>query len=186
MHFSSFLLLQNVQILYKISEVLILLNLVADVTDVALEWAERNVANNPHISHLIEVRKVDNGEKISYAQGPCNGQSSNSRNSKDINEIEATKEDISSSSLLTLHSGVSKSYNGPPVLLGVVREGEKFDFCMCNPPFFETMEVAGLNPKTSCGGTPEEMVCPGGEEAFICRIIQDSAELKQTFRYHLC
>jgi hypothetical protein len=45
---------------------------------------------------------------------------------------------------------------GPPVLLGVVRDSEKFDFCMCNPPFFESMEEAGLNPKTSSGGTPEE------------------------------
>ncbi|XP_052194805.1 uncharacterized protein LOC127802812 isoform X2 [Diospyros lotus] len=155
----------------------------SDATDVALEWAERNVKNNPHISHLIEVRKVDNGEKI-YVQGPRNEQSVNSGSSSDINEIEANKEDLSSSYSYTVHSGVSKSYCGPRILLGVVQEGEKFDFCMCNPPFFETMEEAGLNPKTSCGGTPEEMVCPGGEEAFICRIIQDSVELNQTFRWY--
>ncbi|GMP37566.1 hypothetical protein CsSME_00009178 [Camellia sinensis var. sinensis] len=55
---------------------------------------------------------------------------------------------------------------------------------MCNPPFFETMEEAGLNPKTSCGGTPKEMVCPGGEEAFISRIIRDSLQLKQSFRWY--
>jgi 23S rRNA (adenine1618-N6)-methyltransferase len=73
-------------------------------------------------------------------------------------------------------------YSGPPLLLGVVRDGEKFDFCMCNPPFFETMEEAGLNPKTSCGGTPEEMVCPGGEKAFITCIIEDSVVLKESFR----
>jgi 23S rRNA (adenine1618-N6)-methyltransferase len=34
--------------------------LVADVTDVALEWAERNVKSNQHISELIEIRKVTN------------------------------------------------------------------------------------------------------------------------------
>ncbi|KAL6494840.1 hypothetical protein OROGR_031640 [Orobanche gracilis] len=51
-----------------------------------------------------------------------------------------------------------KRYNVPPVLFGVVKDGESFDFCMCNPPFFETMDEAGLNPKTSCGGTPEEML----------------------------
>lgn len=33
--------------------------LIADVTDIALEWAEKNVSDNPHISHLIEVRKVE-------------------------------------------------------------------------------------------------------------------------------
>lgn len=29
------------------------------MTDIALEWAEKNVSDNPHISHLIEVRKVE-------------------------------------------------------------------------------------------------------------------------------
>ncbi|CAN6688089.1 unnamed protein product [Malus baccata var. baccata] len=48
-----------------------------------------------------------------------------------------------------------------------------FDFCMCNPPFSETMEEAGLNPKTACG-----------EKAFITRIIEDSITLKHTFRWY--
>lgn len=87
------------------------------------------------------------------------------------------------SSVLEANSSVKKDYTGAPILLGVVKDGEVFDFCMCNPPFFETMEEAGLNPKTSCGGTPEEMVCSGGEHAFIIRIIEDSTKLKHTFRY---
>lgn len=77
-----------------------------------------------------------------------------------------------------------KYYNGPPVLLGVVKDDEHFDFCMCNPPFFETMEEVGLNPMTSCGGTPDEMVCSGGEHAFVTRIIEDSVKMKDTFRYN--
>ncbi|KAB2602424.1 methyltransferase-like protein 16 [Pyrus ussuriensis x Pyrus communis] len=60
----------------------------------------------------------------------------------------------------------------------------EFDFCMCNPPFFKTMEEAGLNPKTACGGTTTEMVCPGGERAFITRIIEDSFTLKHTFQWY--
>ncbi|KAI7730069.1 hypothetical protein M8C21_004018 [Ambrosia artemisiifolia] len=120
-----------------------------DVTDVALEWAENNVKNNPQISKLIEIRKVDFEEELT-------DQSSN--------------------------NGVS--YTGPPILLGVVKDDEKFDFCMCNPPFFETMDEVGLNPNTSCGGTPAEMVCPGGEQAFISRMIQDSVQLKQSFRWY--
>lgn len=78
----------------------------------------------------------------------------------------------------------TKYYNGPPILLGVVKDSEHFDFCMCNPPFFETMEEAGLNPKTSCEGTPDEMVCSGGEHAFVTRIIEDSVKMKDTFRYN--
>ncbi|KAK3194386.1 hypothetical protein Dsin_025696 [Dipteronia sinensis] len=90
----------------------------------------------------------------------------------------------SSSSPFDLSIDASDIYHGPPVFLGAVRDGEKFDFCMCNPPFFETMEETKLSPKTSCGGTPKEMVCPRGEKAFISRIIEDSFTLKQTFWYY--
>ncbi|KAL8457441.1 hypothetical protein ACS0TY_035341 [Phlomoides rotata] len=54
--------------------------------------------------------------------------------------------------------GVKKRDNGPPIPFSIVKDGESCDFCMCNPPFFEKMEETGLNPKTSCGGTPDEMM----------------------------
>lgn len=106
----------------------------------------------------------------------------NGESEMDLGRTEVEAEPLSSS-LFTQPEDGNQSYSGPLVLLGVVRDGEKFDFCMCNPPFFETMEEAGLNPKTSCGGTPKEMVCPGGEKAFITRIIEDSVVLKESFRY---
>lgn len=139
----------------------------ADVSDVALDWAEKNVKSNPHISGLIEIRKVENSEEVGL-------------------QIEDACTGTSLSCAAELHSGVKMSYQGPPILVGVVKDEEKFDFCMCNPPFFETMEEAGLNPKTACGGTSKEMVCPGGEQAFITRIIEDSVKLKQSFRYNGC
>lgn len=137
----------------------------SDVTDVALEWAERNVKDNPRISDLIEIRRVETSENTL--------------------SVEDSQNDRSSSSESKAKLADNTRYYGPPILLGVVKDGERFDFCMCNPPFFETMDEAGLNPKTSCGGTPEEMVCSGGEKAFITRIIEDSFVLKQTFRYDM-
>lgn len=147
--------------------------LVADVTDVALEWAEKNVKGNPQISELIEIRRVESCQ--SSVKEENNGDSTG-------HEVEEAQQ--SSSAQSDLPSNANSIYQGPPILLAVVQDGEKFDFCMCNPPFFETMEEAGLNPKTSCGGTPAEMVCTGGEKAFITRIIEDSVTLKQTFRYN--
>ncbi|KAA8546089.1 hypothetical protein F0562_020460 [Nyssa sinensis] len=155
----------------------------SDVTNVALEWAERNVKNNPHISELIEIRKVENSVNTVYGEESDNGQSVDRESIIDVRKTSTFKPEPSPSSL-ELHSGVNKNYHGPPILVGVVKDGERFDFCMCNPPFFETMEEAGLNPKTSCGGTLEEMVCPGGELAFISRIIEDSVQLKQSFRWY--
>ena len=29
-----------------------------DITDTAIEWAERNAAANPHLQHLLEIRRV--------------------------------------------------------------------------------------------------------------------------------
>lgn len=158
--------------------------LYTDVTDVALEWAEKNVKNNPLISELIEIRRVNmenpasSSEELNDEPGKC-GQCTN----VDFDNGKAVIIGPSPPSHLQMHSGIGKSYGGPPILVGVVKDGEKFDFCMCNPPFFETIEESGLNPKTSCGGTMQEMVCPGGETAFITRIIEDSVQLRQSFRY---
>eukprot|EP00257_Ricinus_communis_P020945 XP_015580315.1 U6 small nuclear RNA (adenine-(43)-N(6))-methyltransferase [Ricinus communis] len=144
----------------------------SDVTDVAVEWAERNVKNNPHVSELIEVRKVTN----------CQGTLS-VEDSRNVESISCESKMDADGSVIEKLVDANKKYHGPPVLVGVIKNDEKFEFCMCNPPFFESMEEAGLNPKTSCGGTPEEMVCPGGEKAFIARIIEDSVILKESFRW---
>lgn len=136
-------------------------NFIVDVTDVALEWAEKNVNSNPHLSELIEIRKASSDSLLVLSETTL-----------DVGRV--TGEVVE-----TFASELKKDDN---VLIGVVRDDEHFDFCMCNPPFFESMEEAGLNPKTACGGTPEEMVCPGGERAFIMRIIDDSVVLKQSFR----
>ncbi|GAV66808.1 LOW QUALITY PROTEIN: Methyltransf_10 domain-containing protein, partial [Cephalotus follicularis] len=156
----------------------------SDVTDVALEWAERNVKSNPHVSELIEIRKVQSIKDTHSIEESCNGGSVYSESEMDLNGNMAEEAELLPSSSFDLPCGASTGYFGPPILVGVVKDGGKFDFCMCNPPFFESMEEAGLNPKTSCGGTPEEMVCPGGEKEFITRIIDDSDILKQSFRWY--
>ncbi|KAL6629265.1 hypothetical protein ACP70R_029030 [Stipagrostis hirtigluma subsp. patula] len=133
----------------------------SDVTDIALEWAKKNVESNPHIAQLIEIR---NANAVPFSTG-----------SETIGR-EAAREN-------TLDPADDQEKSKPPILVGVVKEGECFDFCMCNPPFFESIEEAGLNPRTSFGGTTEEMVCPGGELAFITHIIEDSVSLKNSFRW---
>jgi 23S rRNA (adenine1618-N6)-methyltransferase len=51
-----------------------------------------------------------------------------------------------------------------------------FDFCICNPPFFEHTGQAFQNPDTALGGTTAEMACRGGEAAFVGRLIEESAQ----------
>lgn len=213
----------------------------ADITAVALEWAQKNVESNPHVASWIEIRcaLVDPNKSVDGAQGiddsgpisigpalppgaikgpedldkqqqeaaveeshtsPISGENSGTElvhigpqwppqlPSADLEKSTTTTlspeqvpPDLTVQSELC--SNVHKSDKGEPrVLVGVVQEGETFDFCMCNPPFFESMEEAGLNPRTACGGTPAEMVCPGGEEAFVNQIIEDSVQLQHSIQ----
>ena len=64
------------------------------------------------------------------------------------------------------------------IIAPAMRDGEAFSASMCNPPFFETLAEAGRNPATAFGGTPAEMVCVGGERAFVLQMVQDSQALR--------
>lgn len=156
--------------------------IVADVTDVAIEWAEKNVKSNSHISDLIEIRQVEIHKERSLDNESRDLDIENTESGMNSYRTRPEEAELAPSSMSDCPGSANKSYTGPRTLVGVVRENEAFDFCMCNPPFFETLEEAGLNPKTSCGGTPEEMVCKGGEKAFVTRMIEDSVVLKEKFR----
>lgn len=151
----------------------------------AIDWAIQNVNSNLHISDFIEIRRVGAENNMNHMEDLQNNPICSSGGSFDTSNTKAEDDGSLASSSPETHSSLKKHYDGPSILLGVVKEGEVFDFCMCNPPFFETMEEAGLNPKMSCGGTPAEMVCSGGEHAFISRIIEDGTKLKHAFRYNV-
>lgn len=78
---------------------------------------------------------------------------------------------------------------------GIVQPGEWFDLCMCNPPFHASLAeasagsqrkwkhlgkpaaTAGGKPVLNFGGHGGELWCEGGEEAFICRMVAESAAM---------
>lgn len=78
------------------------------------------------------------------------------------------------------------------VFVGVLRSGERFDLTLCNPPFHaspaEAMAAAerklknlgkpsrgGAAPRLNFGGQSNELWYPGGERAFLERLIEQSA-----------
>lgn len=80
------------------------------------------------------------------------------------------------------------------VFLGLLKEGETFDFTLCNPPFHTSAQAAQEGsrqkweklrrgppttqaPVLNFGGQGAELWCPGGEEAFVRRMIRESAQL---------
>lgn len=89
------------------------------------------------------------------------------------------------------------------ILKNLIKPDEKFDFTMCNPPFYSSAEEALLSSKTKVknlnanklkkgqtkttikenhpsnfGGKNAELWCPGGELEFIKNMIQESVDFK--------
>lgn len=80
------------------------------------------------------------------------------------------------------------------IFKGVVHEDEWFDLSMCNPPFHTSLAeasegtqrkwknlgkqpAAGATAALNFGGQDAELWCPGGEQAFITRMIKESAQI---------
>ena len=62
------------------------------------------------------------------------------------------------------------------ILSSGAHELDRFDFCVCNPPFFEDAAYANQNPATADGGVDAELACAGGEAAFVGRMIDESVQ----------
>ncbi|KAF8630961.1 hypothetical protein AX17_005317 [Amanita inopinata Kibby_2008] len=66
-----------------------------------------------------------------------------------------------------------------------------FDFTMCNPPFYESTdemlrsaEAKGLPPNAVCTGADIEMITPGGELAFVGRMVKESEKYRTRCRWY--
>ncbi|WP_046243665.1 23S rRNA (adenine(1618)-N(6))-methyltransferase RlmF [Hymenobacter terrenus] len=81
---------------------------------------------------------------------------------------------------------------------GIIRPGELFDLTLCNPPFHASAAEAAAGtrrkatnlgtqrgPKTvlNFGGQQAELWCTGGEEGFVRRMIQESAQRPTSCRW---
>lgn len=76
------------------------------------------------------------------------------------------------------------------ILQGIIKEGESYDFTMCNPPFYSSQEEtdkANLKKQRKLGttesgrnfsGMSHELWCNGGEALFVKRLIKESVDFK--------
>ncbi len=92
--------------------------------------------------------------------------------------------------------------NKSHIFTGIVRPDEVFDLTLCNPPFHASAAEAAAGtrrkltnlhgrpvggrrtpPVLNFGGQNTELWCPGGEEAFVRRMIAESAHLPTAARW---
>lgn len=79
-----------------------------------------------------------------------------------------------------------------PILLPLLKDtATTFDFSLCNPPFYASREEATQSaaakeflPNAICTGTDVEMITPGGEEAFVSKMVDESIMLGQRCRWY--
>ncbi|BGP19882.1 hypothetical protein JCM10213v2_008013 [Rhodosporidiobolus nylandii] len=71
----------------------------------------------------------------------------------------------------------------------VVDSVERIDFTMCNPPFYSSddemassLAAKELEPFAVCTGASNELLTPGGEVAFVSRMVEESVQLRQLGR----
>ncbi|ADV51347.1 23S rRNA (adenine(1618)-N(6))-methyltransferase RlmF [Cellulophaga sp. E16_2] len=85
------------------------------------------------------------------------------------------------------------------IFKGIIKDGEYFDFTLCNPPFHasEKEAIAGTRRKLknlksnaafkqNFGGQANELWCNGGEALFIKRMIKQSIPFKNQVGWFTC
>ncbi|KAJ8453876.1 hypothetical protein ONZ51_g13354 [Trametes cubensis] len=77
-----------------------------------------------------------------------------------------------------------------PVLAPLFDSDTVYDFTMCNPPFYgsreevlQSAEAKELGPNAVCTGADVEMITPGGEAAFVGRMVEESMQLRGKCRW---
>lgn len=98
-------------------------------------------------------------------------------------------------SLITLHSQTDKTQIFKEYFESIEDSGAtalKYDFCLCNPPFYDsrsdfnnkTRKSGKRPPPHNCPtGNKEELSCLGGEVKFVQQIIEESLLFKEKIRY---
>ena len=84
---------------------------------------------------------------------------------------------------------IREQSNSDNIFTGIIGKNDRFDFTLCNPPFHRSAEEANFgtqrknrnltkqkskNSALNFGGQANELWCPGGEVAFIKKMIRQS------------
>uniref|UniRef100_A0A182PKE1 U6 small nuclear RNA (adenine-(43)-N(6))-methyltransferase n=1 Tax=Anopheles epiroticus TaxID=199890 RepID=A0A182PKE1_9DIPT len=109
---------------------------------------------------------------------------------KATDSVESAKANVIRNKLQSYINVKAQKQEGNTILLDVMQQdfpNERFDFCMCNPPFFDSSGKAmqpqdrtgrRREPSNASTGSIEELCTEGGEVTFISQIIDESVQLK--------
>ncbi|EFQ99527.1 DUF890 domain-containing protein [Nannizzia gypsea CBS 118893] len=110
----------------------------------------------------------------------------------DIDEknLQHARENVRRNHLQSRIQVVDSTPDGPLIPLDRIQR-KMLDFTMCNPPFYESheemlqlAEEKEHEPLSVCTGAEMEMITPGGEVAFVKKMIQESLRLQEAVRWY--
>ncbi|OSD00137.1 S-adenosyl-L-methionine dependent methyltransferase [Trametes coccinea BRFM310] len=99
------------------------------------------------------------------------------------------RQNVEGNNLQQRISVLSAGPSGP--ILAMLKDSDVvYDFTMCNPPFYssreevlQSAEAKEFEPNAVCTGADVEMITPGGEAAFVGRMVEESLELRDKCRW---
>ncbi|GAA5891460.1 hypothetical protein JCM8208_007288 [Rhodotorula glutinis] len=102
----------------------------------------------------------------------------------DSHSLEYAKKNVRANALLEGVSLYQVEPDGPLFPPKVVDSAGLIDFTMCNPPFYasqteidSSLAAKEIEPFAKCTGAENEMITPGGEVAFVSRMVEESLML---------
>lgn len=108
----------------------------------------------------------------------------------DAKSLEFARKNVELNDLQSRIQIVERTVTGELIPLDEL-EIDQLDFVMTNPPFYtsesELLELAKKKsqpPSSACTGSPNEMVCDGGEIGFLKRILAESLVLKARVQWY--
>ncbi|HJV22756.1 MAG TPA: 23S rRNA (adenine(1618)-N(6))-methyltransferase RlmF [Holophagaceae bacterium] len=117
----------------------------------------------------------------------------------DARALEAARRILASNADLPPVIELRRQVDSTKILEGVVKPDERFHLCMCNPPFHASAaearegserkwrnlgrEEEDRPPVLNFGGQGSELWCPGGEAAFVRRLVEESARMPEACRW---
>lgn len=104
-----------------------------------------------------------------------------------------------SNRVLKKHIEVVQQKNADFIFNGMIKTSDRFDACVCNPPFHASMKEAsagtqkkwknlnkGDKTKRNFGGQKAELWCAGGEIGFLKRMANESANYAEQVCWFTC
>jgi 23S rRNA (adenine1618-N6)-methyltransferase len=108
----------------------------------------------------------------------------------DAKNLEYARRNVTSNNLETRIRPMPTKSDSPLVPLNDIGL-RNIDFTMCNPPFYasdsemlESAKAKSRPPRSACTGAEVEMVTPGGEVAFVSRMIDESVVLRDRVQWY--